>query len=130
MIYLINKKLIYLSDGDSIMKENEKIFNLDVAVAKALGMKPPCPRNMDNEILKIFEIAETETGKTELSVDEITSAYYNLYTAKQLAPLRSKKTITLKLFKMKGGRDNDGVLESTRRGYYRIRQHNNKRRDN
>ena len=53
------------------------IFETTKEIQKKLNVKMKSERNMTEEILEIFRIAEEKYGKTELTVDEITIAYYN-----------------------------------------------------
>lgn len=98
------------------------IFETSKEVQRQLNVKVKLERNMTEEILEIFRIAEDKYGKTELTVDEITIAYYNMFTEAKGAPVRNKKAISMKLFLMKGGADDNGILETTSKGIYRIRK--------
>lgn len=98
------------------------IFETTKEVQKKLNVKVKTERNMTEEILEIFRIAEEKYGKTELTVDEITIAYYNMFTETKGAPVRNKKAISMKLFLMKGGADDNGILETSSKGVYRIRK--------
>ncbi len=99
------------------------IFETTKEIQKKLNVKMKSERNMTEEILEIFRIAEEKYGKTELTVDEITIAYYNMFTEAKGAPIRDKKAISMKLFLMKGGTEDNGILETTSKGVYRLRKH-------
>ena len=100
----------------------ENIFEVSKEVEKKLKIKVRAERNMTKEILEIFRVAKDEFNKDELTVDEITAAYYNMFTKKNGTHPRDKKAISMKLFLMKGGTKDDGVLETTAKGVYRIRK--------
>ncbi len=107
------------------MEKTAGTFDITEDMEAILRVSPSYPRNMTKQILKIFEVAEKELGKNKLTVNEITAAYYNLFSSKKLAPVRDKKAITLKLFLMKGGKKNNGILERVgngRIGIYKIRE--------
>ena len=101
------------------MKKN--IFEADNATRKRLKIDAKTHKNMTDEILEIFKKAKYEYGKDILTVDEITIAYYNMFTEPNNLPERDKKAITLKLFYMKGGKNNDGVIELVGKGRYKLR---------
>lgn len=98
------------------------IFETTKEIQKKLNVKVKAERNMTEEILEIFRVAKDKFNKTELTVDEITIAYYNMFTEPNGAPVRNKKAISMKLFLMKGGTEDNGILETTSKGVYRIRK--------
>lgn len=100
----------------------KNVFEVSKDIQKKLKIKVGIERNMTKEILEIFRVAKSEFNKEELTVDEITAAYYNMFTEKSGAPIRDKKAISMKLFLMKGGTKDDGILESVSKGVYRIRK--------
>jgi hypothetical protein len=109
------------------MTQTDEIFNLDDKTKEKLQLTTKFQRNMTSEILEIFKTVKKRLGKTELSVDEITAAYYNMFTRNFGTPLRNKKAIIMKLFLMKGGKDGkNGELEAVegKKGVYRLRSVN------
>lgn len=98
------------------------IFEASKEVQRQLNVKVKLERNMTEEILEIFQVAKSKFNKTELTIDEITIAYYNMFTESNKAPIRNKKAISMKLFLMKGGTKDNGILEAVGKGVYRIRK--------
>ena len=97
------------------------MFRVTAEVQKRLNINGRRSTRIDDEILEIFDQAKKEFGKTELTIDEITAAYYNLFTLGKGKKEKNKKAITNRLFIMKGGTDDDGVLEALGKGVFRIR---------
>jgi len=98
------------------------VFEASKEIQSKLNVKVKLERNMTEEILEIFRVAKEQFQKEELTVDEITIAYYNMFTEPNGAPLRNKKAISMKLFLMKGGTADNGILETISKGVYRIRK--------
>lgn len=103
------------------MNKSNGIFDADAATRKKLKLSSRRKNNMTDEILQIFEIAEREYNKTSLTIDEITIAYYNMFTVAKGSPQRDKKAITMKLFLMKGETKNDGIIVRNNDGTYSLR---------
>ena len=98
----------------------QNIFSVPEDVQKRLNIG--CrSMSVEDEILEIFRQA-AELDKNELSIDEVTAAYYNLFTLGRGRKEKNKKVITNRLFLMKGGTKDNGVLESLGKGVFRIRQ--------
>lgn len=100
---------------------NENLFTVPDNVKNKLNIKIKKKETIKDKILRIFDEA-AKMGKKELSVDEITAAYYNLYSASGKESIKNKKLITLFLFTLKGGTKNNGVLESVGRGKFKLRE--------
>lgn len=76
---------------------------------------------INDEILEIFRRAKNEYNKTELSINEITAAYYNIFTVGRKQKERNRKDITNRLFLMKTStKKRPALLESAGRGKFRI----------
>ena len=101
------------------MKEN--IFAVPDDIKKKLNIQTGQKETAQDRILQIFAEAE-RIGKTELSIAEVTAAYYNLYTAKRKDGIKDKKMITLLLCLLKGGKKDNGALASAGRGKFKIRK--------
>ena len=105
------------------MKEN--IFMVSDELKEKLKIKTKHKETDKDRVLKIFWEAK-RMGKTELSIDEVTAAYYNLYTAKAKGnakeKIKDKKTITFLLCVLKGRKKDNGELESAGRGMFRLRK--------
>lgn len=99
----------------------ENIFQVPPDIQEKLNINANRSSRIDDEILEIFYRAEKEFGKQKLNIDEITAAYYNLFTLGQGKKEKNKKAITNRLFIMKGGTDDNGVLEALGKGVFRIR---------
>lgn len=99
----------------------ENMFRVPEDIQNRLNINVSRSTRIDDEILEIFDRAEREFGKKKLNIDEITAAYYNLFTLGQGKPEKNKKAITNRLFLMKGGTDDNGVLEALGKGVFRIR---------
>lgn len=107
------------------MNTNENIFIVEDSVAKEkLGLSNTSKKkNMTDEVMQIFYAAQS-AGKETLTLDEITAAYYNLFTKQdKTKKIKTKKEIALKLFNMKGKKDNNGLIELVpgSKGVYRLR---------
>ena len=100
-----------------------QMFMLSKEQKEKLGINKKTPRhNMTDGILKIFYMAERDLGKPVLSVDDIVAAYYNMYTVTKIDKKeRNKKAIIMRLFLMKGGTADNGILENVQKGMYRVR---------
>ena len=59
----------------------ENIFTVSDELKEKLKIKTKHKETDKDRIIKIFMEAK-RMGKTVLSIDEVTAAYYNLYTAK------------------------------------------------
>ena len=83
-------------------------------------------QTMNDDIINIFITAKMQNEhKNELTLDEITAAYYNMFTKQTPgAKLKTKKDIALKLFMMRGQKKNNGVIELVpgKRGTYRLKK--------
>ena len=83
-------------------------------------------QTMTDDIINIFMTAKMlNEHKNELTLDEITAAYYNMVTKQTPgAKLKTKKDIALKLFMMRGQKKNNGVIELVpgKRGTYRLKK--------
>jgi hypothetical protein len=83
-------------------------------------------QTMTDDIINIFITAKMlNEHKNELTLDEITAAYYNMVTKQTPgAKLKTKKDIALKLFMMRGQKKNNGVIELVpgKRGTYRLKK--------
>lgn len=94
-------------------------------VKKSHISSKPKKATMTDDILNIFVVAQTQNPlKKELTLDEITAAYYNLVTKETPgAKIKTKKDIALKLFMMRGQKKNNGKIELVpgSRGLYRLR---------
>lgn len=110
--------------GTRMTHATAHIFSVDKATQEKLGIKQKSKRhNMTDGILRIFYMAERDLKRQVLTVDEIVAAYYNMYTVTGIDPKeRDKKAIIMKLFLMKGGTADNGILETTQKGVYRIRK--------
>lgn len=97
------------------------MFRVPEDIQKKLNINGKRSTRIDDEILEIFYQAEKEFGKKQLTIDEITAAYYNLFTLGEGKKEKNKKAITNRLFLMKGGKEDNGVLEALGRGIFRIR---------
>ena len=86
----------------------------------------PKKQTMTDEIIHIFTVAKMmDEHKNELTLDEITAAYYNMVTKQTPGvKLKTKKDIALKLFMMRGQKKNNGVIELVpgKRGTYRLKK--------
>lgn len=100
---------------------NKSLFSVSDDIKKKLDIHVKTKPTVRDKILRIFAEAE-KMGKTELSIEEITAAYYNLYTATGQEGIKNKKVITLFLFTLKGGKEDNGVLQSAGRGKFKIRR--------
>lgn len=110
--------------GTRMTYATAQMFTVDKATQEKLGIKQKSKRhNMTDGILRIFYMAERDLKKQALTVDEIVAAYYNMYTVTRIDPKeRDKKAIIMKLFLMKGGTADNGILETIQKGVYRIRK--------
>ena len=59
------------------------MFRVPQDVQERLNINASRSSRIDDEILEIFHQAEKEFGKQKLNIDEITAAYYNLFTLGQ-----------------------------------------------
>ena len=76
---------------------------------------------INDEIVEIFRRAKEEYGKTELSIHEITAAYYNIFTLGQGRKERNRKDITNRLFLMKSStKKRAAILENAGRGKFKL----------
>lgn len=100
---------------------NEDIFTVPDKIKEKLKIEVKKKETVKDKILRIFYEA-VKMGKKELSADEITAAYYNLYCASGKEKIKDKKIITLFLFEMKGGTKDNGVLESVSKGHFKLRE--------
>ncbi len=90
-------------------------------IKKKLDIQAKKKETVQDKILKIFTDA-AKIGKKELSVNEVTAAYYNLYTSTGKEKVKNKKVITMFLYLLKGGKDDNGKIESVGRGKFRLRK--------
>lgn len=113
------------------MNSFSNMFNIDNntpnlgVTKKNNGEKKP---NMTDEILQIFTEAE-KIGKTQLTLDEITIAYYNMFTKKHnektgSQDFKNKKDIALKLFYMRKIKNADKIVDLVprQRGLYYLKK--------
>lgn len=103
------------------MKEN--IFMVSDEIEKELKIKTERKETDKDRIIKIF-MEGKKMGKTELSINEVTAAYYNLYTAKEKGKkkIKDKKTITFLLCVLKGRSKDNGILaRGEKRGMFKLR---------
>ena len=128
-----NKAGIVISKGIS-MNEAKKPFaipeNLKPADMAKLGIKKIRRKlNITDKILYVFYTG-AKHNKHQLTLDEITIAYYNLFH-KSEGKTRSKKEIALKLYNMRGAPDRHGnpsngtewiELVPGKRGAYRLKK--------
>lgn len=113
--------------------DSESMFEIDQNMADALGVSMKSlamTGRMTPNILNIFYLAK-KNGKTELSLDEITVAYYNLYTKPEKLQhpdkdikIKTKNDIAVKLFNLRGTKQRPGYIELVpgTRGLYRLRE--------
>ena len=106
--------------------ESNSIFYITPEEQKKLHISSkPKKTTMTDDILNIFTVAKIQNPlKNELTLDEITAAYYNLITKETPgAKIKTKKDIALKLFMMRGQKKNNGKIELVpgSRGLYRLR---------
>ena len=107
-------------------KENEMAFNTNIAdenIKKELGLtSKPRAMTMSDEIMCIFKEAK-EAGRTELSLNEITAAYYNMFTKPNNGSLKKKNRIAQQLFNMrkKQASKYDVEMIPGKQGRYRLR---------
>lgn len=115
------------------LSDSESMFIIDETTADELGvsLKSMVTKGaMAPNIMNIFYKAK-KIGKTELSLDEITVAYYNMYTKPEKdrgieVKIKTKNDIAVKLFAMRGNKKHPGVIELVpgTRGLYRIKENN------
>lgn len=97
----------------------DNIFSVNKAEKKALGIINKRDM-MSKNILEIFKKArEIDPKKTELTLDEITMAYYNLYTKVEGGSIKVKKNMTQKLYIMRQVDKSIELVPGTR-GKYRL----------
>ena len=107
-------------------KENKMSFNTNIAdenIKKELGLtSKPRAMTMSDEIMQIFKEAK-DAGHTELSLNEITAAYYNMFTKPNNGPLKKKNRIAQQLFNMrkKQAAKYDIEIVSGKQGVYRFK---------
>lgn len=114
-----------------VLNDSESMFVVDAKVADELGVSlrsMVTKGAMTPNIMNIFYRAK-EIGKTELSLDEITVAYYNMYTKPEKdkgieVKVKTKNDIAVKLFSMRGNKKRPGFIELVpgTRGLYRIKE--------
>ena len=105
------------------MKITKDIFNLTEVQRSDVGIKISKIGKVDSEILCIFWLNEQKL-KTEkpLTVDDIVGAYYNIFTEKKGRPKKNKKAIIMRLFLLKGGKENNGLIKTDGKGVYMVRK--------
>lgn len=80
------------------MKFNTTIT--DDAIKKALELSGKKRKiTMSDEIMEIFKAARA-AGQNELTLNDITAAYYNMFTKPNNGPLKAKHRISQQLFNM------------------------------
>lgn len=102
---------------------DENVFMVSDKIAEELQIKKQHKETDKDRIIKIFMEAK-RMGKTELSINEVTAAYYNLYTIKEKGKkkIKDKKTITFLLCVLKGRTEDNGVLaRGSKRGMFKLR---------
>ena len=101
----------------------ENIFTVSDELKEKLKIKTKHKETDTDRVLKIFWEAK-RMGKTVLSINEVTAAYYNLYTAKEKKnkKIKDKKTITFLLCDLKGRSKDNGALKSAGRGKFKLRE--------
>lgn len=109
-----------MQQRDKKMKIDQNIFNLNEKEWSEVGVKVTKYGKADSEILYIFWLAAYKFGKEKLTADEITAAHYKLIT-KGKNP-KTKKAIIMRLFLLKGGKKNDGLIQTDSKGVYMIRK--------
>ena len=91
----------------------------DDAVKKALGLSCKTrTTTMSDGIIEIFKAAKVK-GRDELSVNDITAAYYKMVTQPTNGPLKAKNCIAQQLCNM----HKKGIIEPVpgKRGMYRLK---------
>ena len=76
----------------------------------------------DLDILYVFWLSENVFKKTELTTDEIYAGYYNIFIKGKHKPIKTQKFIVMRLFVLKGEKNNNGLLETPSKGIYKIRK--------
>ena len=98
-------------------------MSIDENIREKLGLdKKTKARNMTDEMLNLFKAAK-DSGHTALSLDEITAAYYNMFTKPNGTKLKTKKDIAQKLFYMRKKPTTAETVELVpgTRGMYRLK---------
>lgn len=98
------------------------IFKLDADKRSDIGLKITKIGKTDSDILYIFWLSEEKMHRPCLTADEIVAAYYNIFTERMGRPKKNKKAIVMRLFLLKGGKENDGLIKTDGKGIYMVRK--------
>lgn len=104
------------------MKYDENIFQLKTKQRSELGIKNTKIGKVDSDILYIFWLSEEKMHRPSLTTDDIVAAYYNIFTEGKGLPKKNKKAIVMRLFLLKGGKENDGLIKTDGKGVYMVRK--------
>ena len=105
------------------MKYDENIFNLQESKRSELGIKNTKIGKVDSDILYIFWLSEEKLKRQKtLTTDDIVAAYYNIFTEDKGRPKKNKKAIVMRLFLLKGGKENDCLIKTDGKGVYVVRK--------